>query len=183
MSDQPSESRSDVKPPSQSAKTTPDVFERLTAALNNAGIPFEHMHHEAVYTSSEAARVRNTPIHSGAKALIVKGGKIFLMVVLPADMALDGRAVQKHLKVKRLRFARKEEVLSITGLTPGSIPPFGSLFGLETVCDERLAENVDINFNAGLHTDSLKIKYVDYITYEKPDFGLVAKWPEESTEQ
>jgi hypothetical protein len=31
-----------------------------------------------------------------------------------------------------------EEVMEMTGLAPGSIPPFGSLFGLPTLCDERL---------------------------------------------
>lgn len=178
MNDKPDESNLESTKHPQPARDSEDVFERLTAALNEASVPYEHTQHKPVYTSIEAAAVRNTPIHSGAKALIIKGGKTFLMVVLPADMALDGRALSKHLHVKRQRFATKEEVLEMTGLTPGSIPPFGSLFNLPTVCDERLAENEKINFNAGRHTDSLNLKYADYIAYESPDIGIVAKWPE-----
>lgn len=152
-----------------------EIFQRLTAALNEAGIPFVHTHHKAVFTSAEAATVRGVSLHSGAKALIVKGGKEFVMAVLPADMFLDSPALRKHLGCKRLRFATKEEVLSMTGLTPGSIPPFGSLFNLVTICDERLADNERINFNAGSHTESIQMAYSAYCTHESPRVAGIAK--------
>ncbi len=56
----------------------------------------------------------------------------------------------------------------MTGLAPGSIPPFGSLFQLETWCDERLAEQPQINFNAGDHAISLSMTLADYVTAEQP---------------
>lgn len=151
------------------------IFQRLLATLTDAGVVFQHTHHEPVYTSAEAARVRGSTLRSGAKALIVKGGDTFLMVVLPANLSLDSNALRKHLRVKRLRFATKEEVLTITGLTPGSIPPFGSLFDLATICDERLGENEQINFNAGSHTESLQMTYDAYVAYETPTIATVAK--------
>jgi len=153
----------------------PQIFQRLFAKLTDAGVVFQHTHHEPVYTSAEAAAVRGSTLHSGAKALIVKGGDTFLMVVLPADLSLDSNALRKHLRVKRLRFANKEEVLTLTGLTSGSIPPFGSLFDLATICDERLGENELINFNAGSHTESLQMTYDAYVTYETPTIATVAK--------
>lgn len=158
-----------------SDEATP-VLERVVAALRGAGIEFTQMHHASVFTSAEAAAIRGTTLHSGAKALILKGEESFLMVVLPADMALDSTAVRKLLGVKRMRFATKEEVSEITGgLTPGSIPPFGSLFNLATICDERLAENERINFNAGSHSDSVQMAYRDYAAYESPRIACVAK--------
>ncbi len=156
------------------------VLDHLVAALREAGIDFTQMHHAPVYTSAEAAAVRGTTLHSGAKALILKGEESFVMVVLPADMALDSNTVRKLLGVKRLRFATKEEVLDLTGgLTPGSIPPFGSLFGLPTICDERLAENERINFNAGSHSDSIQMSYSAYVAYESPRVESVAKAQEQ----
>ena len=62
----------------------------------------------------------------------------------------------------------RKELQELTGLTPGSIPPFGSLFGIETVCDERLAENDQINFNAGSNTRSIRMSYADYLKIESP---------------
>ena len=152
-----------------------EVHRRLLAALTEGGVTFGLTHHEPVYTSAEAAAVRGTPMCSGAKALIMKGAKEFLLVVLPADRALDSHSLRKHLGVKRLRFATREEVLELTGLTPGSIPPFGSLFGLPTICDERLGDNERINFNAASHTDSVQLTYDAYIRYEAPEIARVAE--------
>jgi len=152
-----------------------DVLERLTNALEAARIEFQKTEHEAVYTSAEAAAIRGVSLHSGAKALILKGGDAFLMVVLPADLALNSAALREVLGTRRIRFADKEEVLKITGLTPGSIPPFGSLFELKTYCDERLADNERINFNAGSHTVSIQMSYVDFLAYEKPAIVRVGK--------
>jgi len=151
------------------------VFEKVQSELRRAGIDFTHLHHEPVYTSAEAAAVRGVPLHSGAKALILKGEDAFLMAVIPADLALDSNRVRKLLESKRLRFATKEEVLQLTGLTPGSIPPFGGIFGLTTICDERLAENERINFNAGSHSDSIQMSYADYVRYESPRLAVIAK--------
>src|SRR6185503_19425525 len=116
------------------------VFARLSALLNAKSIPFEILCHAPVFTSEEAAAVRGTPLASGAKALICRADEQFFMIVLPADRKLASKAVRKAGGIKSLRFASREEVEQLTGLQPGSIPPFGNLFGLPTWCDERLAE-------------------------------------------
>lgn len=152
-----------------------NVFIRLVASLTEAGISFSQTHHAPVYTSQEAAEVRGTDPHSGAKALIVKPGTEFALTVMPADLSLHSNAFRKLMRCGRLRFATKEEVFAMTGLTPGSIPPFGSLFSLPTFCDERLAENELINFNAGSHTDSIQMRYEDYISYESPRIARLAR--------
>jgi Ala-tRNA(Pro) deacylase len=144
------------------------VFERLRDWLTQGGVPFTVLQHEPVFTSEQAAAVRGTSLASGAKALVVKAGDRFLMLVLPADRKLDSRKARDVLGVKALRFASREEVLELTGLQPGSIPPFGSLFGLPTYCDPALAENPSITFNAGDHTISLQMTYADYAAAERP---------------
>jgi Ala-tRNA(Pro) deacylase len=152
----------------------PSVFQRVESLLREHGIAFQVFRHEPVYTSEEAARVRGTPLASGAKALVCKGQEGFVMFVLPADRKLDSHAVRRAKGWRKLRFASREEVMEMTGLAPGSIPPFGSLFGLPTLCDERLGENEVINFNAGDHTVSLSMRYTDYVLVEKPESGVFA---------
>ena len=46
------------------------VFEQIESLLNQHGIAFQVLRHEPVFTSEEAARIRGTPLASGAKALI-----------------------------------------------------------------------------------------------------------------
>ena len=151
------------------------VFERVESLLNQHGIAFQVLRHEPVYTSEEAARIRGTPLASGAKALICKGEDRFVMFVVPADRKLDSHAVRRAKGWRKLRFATREEVLELTGLAPGSIPPFGSLFGLPTLCDERLGDNEVINFNAGDHSISVSMRYADYLLAEKPELGTFAE--------
>src|SRR5688572_26350580 len=116
------------------------VFEVVSALLESKGVTVEVLRHAPVFTSEEAAAVRGTPLASGAKALICKVDDRFVMIVLPADRKLSGKAVRSSEGAKSVRFASREEVERLTRLTPGSIPPFGSLFGLATWCDQRLGE-------------------------------------------
>jgi Ala-tRNA(Pro) deacylase len=92
------------------------VFERLQNWLKENGVSFTVQRHQPVFTSEQAAAVRGTSLASGAKALVVKAGEGFVLLILPADRKLDSRKAREALKVKSLRFASKEEVQSLTGL-------------------------------------------------------------------
>ena len=151
------------------------VFDQVVNLLKEHGIAFQVLRHEPAHTSEEAARIRGTPLDSGAKALICKGDDRFVMFVVPADRKLDSHAVRRAKGWRKLRFATREEVLELTGLAPGSIPPFGSLFGLPTHCDARLGDNDVINFNAGDHSISVSMRYADYLLAEKPELGTFAE--------
>src|SRR5438874_6323777 len=146
---------------------SPSVFERLQEKLTAAGVAFRVSRHAPVYTSEEAAAVRGVPLASGAKALVVKAGDDFRLLVVPADRKLDSKKARAGLGVKALRFADRAEVERLTGLQPGSIPPFGSLFDLLTYCDPALADNESVNFNAGDHSISIQLRYADYAAVEK----------------
>jgi Ala-tRNA(Pro) deacylase len=147
------------------------VFDRVLDLLRRHGAASEVSRHEPVYTSQQAADVRGTPLASGAKALVCKGDDRFLLFVLPADLKMDSKAVRRARGWKKLRFADREEVLQLTGLEPGAIPPFGSLFGLPTLCDARLSNSETINFNAGDHRISVSMSYADYVRAESPELG------------
>lgn len=147
---------------------TATVFEQIQELLTSRNVEFTVSSHRPVYTSKEAAQVRGESLHSGAKALILKVDKEFAMFVLPADRRLDNRKIRKNLGYKAIRFATPEEAQELTTLSPGSIPPFGSLFRIPTYCDILLGDNEWINFNAGSHTASIRMRYQDYIMVEQP---------------
>lgn len=157
-----------------SGEAMSSVFDQLSELLRRNDAQFTIMRHEPVFTSEEAAQVRGTSLASGAKALICKLDDGFVMFVLPADRKLDSKAARKQLKARSMRFASHDEILDMTGLKPGSIPPFGSLFGLKTYCDERLRDESVINFNAGDHAISISMTYAEYERVELPQFGMYA---------
>ncbi|HTN75811.1 MAG TPA: YbaK/EbsC family protein [Pirellulaceae bacterium] len=153
------------------------VFDQLQALLTSRQVAFAVLRHAPVFTSEEAAQVRGSALASGAKALICKADERFVMFVMPADRRLDSKQVRKAFSVKSLRFGTPAEVLELTSLTPGSIPPFGQLFGLPTYCDDRLLEQPRINFNAGDHAISISLATSDYLTIEQPTLGRFAELP------
>ncbi len=146
----------------------PSVFEQIEEKLTGDLIPFAVSRHEPVFTSEQAAAIRGVPLASGAKALIVKAGDRFVLLVIPANRKLDSKKTRTSLGVKGIRFATVDEVLQLTGLQPGSIPPFGSLFGLPTFVDPALEQNDSINFNAGDHGISIQMSRADFMTVECP---------------
>jgi Ala-tRNA(Pro) deacylase len=146
----------------------PTIFERIKDKLALAAIPFAVSEHEPVFTSEQAAAVRGAALASGAKALVVKAGDRFVLLVMPADRKLDSKKARANLGVKSIRFATKEELLDMTGLAPGAVPPFGSLFELPTYVDPALAANASINFNAGDHAVSIQMTFADYLRAEGP---------------
>lgn len=153
------------------------VFQRLQEVLDAHGVPYDVMRHPPVYTSQQAAEVRGTRLSSGAKALICKADAQFVMLVLPADKRLDSKRIRRDESIRSLRFARPEEVYQQTNLTPGAIPPLGSLFGLPTWCDETLGAEPTINFNAGDHGISISMRFDDYVSVERPKLGVYAREP------
>jgi Ala-tRNA(Pro) deacylase len=151
------------------------VFQRIEAWLQEQAAPYQVLRHAPVYTSEEAAQVRGTPLASGAKALVCKAEEGFVMFVIPADRKLASGAIRRAKGWRKLRFASREEVVERTGLQPGSIPPFGSLFGLPTLCDAGLGRNAVIHFNAGDHGISVSMSYAEYVRLERPETGTFAE--------
>ena len=129
-------------------------------------------------TSEEVAKLRGTPLETGAKAMIIKIDDGFIEVVIPADKKFASRPAKKFLKTDCLRFGTKEELFNLTHCIQGSVPPFGSLFGLQTYIDEKLMDKSHydfLSFNAGLRTKSFQIKKDDYLKLEKPILCNICK--------
>lgn len=143
------------------------VYEKIIAKLDEAGVPYQTQHHEATITSEDASRVRGVSMHAGAKALVLRGKKTdgHFLFVMPADLRFDAKKA-KALVGEAVTFASEPE--AVTGCVRGSVPPLGSVVGLKTYCDAKLAENEDIHFNAGSLTDSVTMKYADYVRIEQP---------------
>jgi Ala-tRNA(Pro) deacylase len=51
---------------------------------------------------------------------------------------------------------------------PGAMPPFGALYGMQTYVAERLAEDEYIAFNAGTHTELIRMRYRDFEQLAEP---------------
>jgi prolyl-tRNA editing enzyme YbaK/EbsC (Cys-tRNA(Pro) deacylase) len=145
------------------------VLESIREMLTAAGIDFIEKEHEPTFTSEDSARARGEELRHGGKALLVKTDEVFRLFVVPADRKLDSAAVKREFGIKKTRFATAEELFDLTGLVPGSVPPFGRpILPLDLFVDASIRDNPRIAFNAGSLTNSIIMSVDDYIRVAQP---------------
>lgn len=145
------------------------VLEKIRDFLRDGEATFREVHHDPTRTSEESARARGEELRFGGKALLMKVGDSFRLFVLPADQQFDSTRVRRRLETRRMRFATREELLELTGLVPGSVPPFGRpILPFDLYVDETIRDNDRIAFNAGSLTDSIILPVTDYLRLAAP---------------
>jgi Ala-tRNA(Pro) deacylase len=139
------------------------LLDKIRGWLSAEGVSFREVHHEPTKTSEDSARARGEELRVGGKALLVKVDGVYRLFVLSADRKLDSAAVKRHFSARKTRFATPEELADLTGLVPGSVPPFGEpVLPFPLYVDPSVFANERIAFNAGSLTDSIVMQVSDY---------------------
>lgn len=146
------------------------ILDRFRRTLLEADVAFKEIQHPVTLTSEESAQARGEALGVGAKALLLLTDDAFRLFVLPADRRLDSAAVKREFGIKRFRFATAEELLTQTGLVPGSVPPFGQpILPFPLFADISLGSKHDrVAFNAGSLTDSIIMSATDWEKIAQP---------------
>ena len=106
---------------------------------------------------------------------MVRSGGAFVMLVVPAPYRVDLERAKSAVGKTDLVLATEDE---FKGLFPqceaGAMPPFGNLYDLPVYVDQTLTRDEDIVFNAGTHTQTVKMKYDDFARLVQPQVVSVA---------
>ncbi len=146
------------------------VLQSIRGLLDERGVAYREVHHPPTRTSEESARARGESVRIGGKALLIKVGNDFHLFVLSAALKLDSAAIRTHLRQRKTRFATQTELADLTGLVPGSVPPFGEpILPFHLFVDESITHNDKIAFNAGSLTDSIIMPTEDYLRIAEPE--------------
>lgn len=137
-------------------------YPHILKFLQDNNIDYELIEHEPVFTSKQAGQIRGVSESQGAKSLLLKADKDFLLVIIPGNRRLDSKKLKQLLALKNLRFALPLEVVEVMGCEIGSCYPFGNLIDVEMLVDTALSWNEYIFFNPGVHNKSIKMKWEDY---------------------
>jgi Ala-tRNA(Pro) deacylase len=146
-----------------------EIPKRLIECLDQNKVSYKVLHHPEAVTAQRIAQAEHVKGRHHAKVVMVKSGDQHLMMVLPADHQIDLEKVEKAIG-KPVSLDKEQEFKSLfpdCGI--GAMPPFGNLYGLPTYVDQHLAEEDYIVFEAGTHTDAIKMSYRDYEKIVKPE--------------
>lgn len=150
-------------------------LERLRQHLDAAGVAYEVHSHPQAFTAQEVAEVEHVKGREVAKVVMLRSGGDFFMAVLPAPLRVDLDLARGVLNRPDLQLATEAE---FTGLfpdcEPGAMPPFGNLYGVPVLVDESLTRDERIVFNAGTHTQTLRMRYADFARLVQPRVAAFA---------
>jgi len=142
--------------------------------LDQAGIKYEIMEHDTVYTAQEVAAVTHVSGEELAKTVIINADGKIMMAVMPSTRKIDFELLKKNLGAKNITLTKEQD---FSPLFPdceiGAMPPLGKLYKMEMIVDQSLAEDTQIVFNAGTHHDIIKISYADFEKLEQPKLANI----------
>jgi Ala-tRNA(Pro) deacylase len=136
---------------------------KLKEFLDQNNIRYKIILHSPAYTAHEIAASAQVPSKDLAKTLLIKVDDRMTMAVLPASHRADLDQLREALGAEHVELANEEEFRdAFPGCALGAMPPFGNLYDLEVVVARRLTEDKEIAFNAGTHTELVKLDYEDF---------------------
>ena len=137
--------------------------------LDKHHIKYLCIDHSPSYTAQEIAAVAHVSGKQLAKTVIVKAGKIFIMVVIPATDHINFSELRELTGTGEVDLAKESEFKEkFPECEIGAMPPFGNLYGMPVYISDHLISQDHIAFNAGSHSELLEMSYEDFARLVKP---------------
>ena len=142
---------------------------KLKEFLDRHGVPYETITHSKTFTSQDTAEVAHVPGKELAKTVMVWIDDRMAMAVLPSSSHIDLERLQKATGASRVVVATENEFRDVfPSCEVGAMPPFGNLWDMPVFVATALAEDQQIAFNAGNHTELIRLSYADYERLVQP---------------
>jgi len=142
---------------------------RLKEFLDTNNIKYISSFHSNAYTAQEVAASAHIPGRKIAKTVMVKIDDKMAMAVLSASDKVDFTLLKKAAGASKTELANENEFADLfPGCHIGAIPPFGNLYDMQVIVDEKLSDQNEIVFNAGSYTELITLHYEDFKSLVKP---------------
>ncbi len=151
------------------------IDKRITDYLDSQGVDYQIQSHEAAFTAQEVAAKAHIRGAELAKAVVLKRDDQLVLAVLPAPRPVSLDKFADVTGARTVALAHEDDfVAKFPGSESGAEPPLGELYDIVVYVDKRLAEDDEIAFNAGTHTDVIRMKYADYERITRPNVVDIA---------
>ncbi len=142
---------------------------KLKEFLDNEKIKYVSIVHSPAYTAQQVAASAHVTGRELAKTVIVQLDGEVAMAVLPANRKIVLQDLREVTGSDQVKFVAEEDFKQkFPDCETGAMPPFGNLYGMEVYAAASLSENAEIAFNAGSHTEVIKLAYADFERLVKP---------------
>jgi Ala-tRNA(Pro) deacylase len=141
----------------------------LREYLESQGVKYTVIRHEPVYTAQETAASAHIPGNQLAKTVMVKLDGKMSMAVLPASDRVNFDRFRQATGSKHVELASEREFKDLfPDCELGAMPPFGDLYGMQVYAAQSLADEIEIAFCAGSHSELIRIAFDDFRKLSNP---------------
>jgi len=160
------------------------MLDKLRSYLDEQEVKYVAISHSKAFTAQEIAAEVHLPGKEMAKTVIVKMQESLAMLVLPASYHVDFTRLSHALGTGDVYLASEDEFEDrFPDCEIGAMPPFGNLFGMKVYSAKSLSEDDEIFFNAGSHTEVVRMKYADFSRLVEPEIiSFTTRLPSETYE-
>ena len=142
---------------------------RLEQYFRENHVEYTLEHHPQAFTARGVAASEHVTPARVAKTVIIRADGKLVMVVLPASEDIYVPGLASALGAEYVRLADENEFgPTFPDCEVGAMPPFGNLYGLPVYVDATLGNFETIRFEAGTYTDTMCVKYVDFVRLVNP---------------
>ncbi len=142
--------------------------------LEKHHVDYEIIEHKPAYTAQEIAAISHVKGRNLAKTVILKVDGKLIMLVEPANMKVDLEELKKLMGAKKIELASEYEFQNkFPDCETGAMPPFGDLFHMDVYMSDSMKGDQEIAFNAGSHSEILKMSCKNFIDLVHPNFIAV----------
>jgi Ala-tRNA(Pro) deacylase len=142
---------------------------KLKEYLDSQGVKYVTVSHSVAYTAQEIAARSHVRGKQLAKTVIVKLDGKMAMAVLPANYKVDFDLLKDASGANETELATEREFKDLfPDCELGAMPPFGNLYKMDVYVAKTLAQDDEIAFNAGTHSELLKLPYGDFERLVEP---------------
>lgn len=136
---------------------------KLKDLLDRNQIEYAIISHAPAYTAQEVAQAAHIPGDEMVKTVVVKVDGQMAMAVLPASCKVNLKLLRETIGAKEIELANEEEFRDLfPDCELGAMPPFGNLYGMKVYVARKILEDERIVFNAGSHTELIRLAYEDF---------------------
>ncbi len=149
---------------------------KLKDFLSREKVKYISIYHSPAYTAQEIAALAHIPGKELAKTVMVKLDGKMAMAVLPASYRVDLDLLKQASGARKAELASEEEFQNcFPDCEVGAMPPFGNLYGVKVYAAQSLAEDETIAFNAGTHSELIRMAYKDFERLAQPEVVKFSK--------
>jgi Ala-tRNA(Pro) deacylase len=142
---------------------------RIKEFLDHERVKYVSIKHSPAYTAQEIAASAHVRGKELVKTVMVKLDGKMAMAVLPASLKVNFERLQQESGADQVDLAGEKEFKDMfPDCEIGAMPPFGNLYNMQVYVSHRLAEDDEIAFNAGSHTELIRMSYKDFQRLVKP---------------